>query len=137
MNDKLTSEQREQLHKDLFSQQFQHAQLARKYNISRERVRQIANKINAPPARLIQQQKTLQNINNKKIIKQNKLELYKKLLQVNHLNNVNTLSEMVLKGLDINEIAKQLNHSPNYISSRICQLRKKYPEKFPLKYTRH
>jgi hypothetical protein len=69
-------------------------------------------------------------------LKSQNFQKYKEQLKINHAEKVEELSQLYLKNLTVENIAKLLNKSPSYISYRICQLRKKYPDKFPLKHVR-
>jgi hypothetical protein len=127
----MSPEQRSNLEKDLLAGVFQHSELARKYQLTRERVRQIANEINAPNSNSIRKAKTSLKKYKNQLIKQEKFQQYKANLNDTHLKNVNTLSQLYIKKTPIQTIAQQLNRSEKYIRFRISQLRKRYPNLFP------
>lgn len=125
---KLTKENLEQLKEDL-KELHSHSELARKYGVSRERIRQLALKFGFPSGRernkLIKKKKreqraaTIQEA--KDLRKQAREDRYK------------YWSTLWQQGLSIKEMAKRLGLKHTSVGVRIVSLRQMHPDWFPLR----
>lgn len=125
---KLNKQDRQELEQALLDGQA-HGGLARKYGLSRERVRQIALSIGAPTGREIQARQR-QARKERQARRKAELEAVRRREKERRYRK---WSEMWCSGMTTREIAERMKVSPGTVSVRIVNLRKEYPDWFPLR----
>ena len=110
--------------------------LARKYGVSRERIRQIREEVGAPSGREIQlawnakvrqQQREQEQLEQRRRREQ---RLAQKLIAINHF------SARWKSGAKMRELAAEKRTTPATIATLIQRLRRSFPEKFPFRSRR-
>ncbi len=125
---KLSDEDLESLENDLRGFQ-SHGKLAKKYGVSRERVRQIAERLGTPTGRELQmirryqQKRAAEEAKRRKQAEKEKAKFDKYALW----------RQMWKDGLKVQDMALELGLSEGSVSVRIVNLRKSYPDWFPLR----
>ncbi len=107
--------------------------LARKYGVSRERIRQIREEVGAPSGREVQRQwaaKARQQRREQRQLENRRRReerLAQKLIAINHL------SARWKSGAKMRELAAEKRTTPATIATLIQRLRRSFPEKFPFR----
>lgn len=123
---KLSHEDRQMLESELLAGR-SHGPVSRDYNLSRERVRQIAEAIGAPTGRELQllrraerkRKKEAEKKERQRIREQEKEERYR------------PWRKLWAEGYSVAEMAERLGLNPGSVSVRIVNLRKQHPDWFP------
>ena len=127
-NGKLTQEQRSELESQLRAG-VAPGQLADRYQISRERVRQIGVEIGAPTGRELQRRR-------RELARQEQLNRRAQLRKARERSRYlkyQAWNELWEEGLTVPEISERLGLSVNGINVRIVQLRREFPGWFQLR----
>jgi hypothetical protein len=107
--------------------------LARKYGVSRERIRQIRRELGHPSSQVIRHQWTLRD----RAQRRQKKKLARELRRANFLAAINLLSKRWMSGLPVSELAREYGVRNNTVQCRISHYRKQFPEKFPFRLDEH
>lgn len=127
---KLTADAKQSLLAELQLGQEQHVNLAKKYGVSRERVRQIAKSIGAPTGREVQHRRTSERKSKRQEDAQYRANLREQMRRAKYQH----WNELWERGLTMNEMAQALGQcSAATIGVRITELRRRYPGWFKLR----
>jgi len=110
-----------------------HGPLAKAYNLSRERVRQIAEAIGAPSGRELQLLRRAERIRKKEAEKAER----QRIRELEKEERYKKWRELWRKGYTVPQMAKKLGLNPGSVSVRVVNLRKKHPTWFPKRNSRH
>ena len=105
--------------------------LARKYGVSKERVRQIRQGLGYPSSQILRHEGTLRARAERREQQKLAWELRQKERRKSELLAIKRLSAQWKSGVTLRELAKELRVSWGYLNSRIVRWRKRYPQKFP------
>lgn len=128
---KLTQEQREELHALIKDPENRFSVLARRFNISRERVRQIAEEIGAPTGvgrRMVRIRKDAQEKESALFQRAHAREQQKD-------EHYAVWRRLWKEGAKISDIAEYTGLSAKSVGVRITMLRKQHPEWFPYRHS--
>lgn len=104
-----------------------HGELAARYGVSRERVRQIGQRIGSPSGRELQLLRRAEKAREREMQRQLRHERRK----CEHVERYKPWRELWEKGLRVKEMAKELGLKPGAVSVKIVNLRKDHPTWFP------
>jgi len=111
--------------------------LARKYGLSRERIRQIRQGLGYPSSRVLRRAWTVRA--RAKRQKQKKLarELRQRQRRATRLLVINRLSKRWKSGAPVAKLAQEVGYTVDSMHTEIGRLRKQFPRKFPYRPTSH
>jgi len=116
------------------------AVLARRYGLTRERIRQIRQALGYPSSRIVRQEwvsrARAERQQREKQERQRAKELRQQQYRVDRLPAIDRLSDRWKSGAPIRELAKEYGVSRHCLAARIQCWRKLYPEKFPYRFAR-
>lgn len=108
--------------------------LARKYGVSRERVRQIRQELGYPSSRVVRRAWAARARAKRQKQEKLVLELRQQQRRAKRLLAVSRLSKRWKSGVLVAKLAQELGVTRAYMHVRIVRLRKQFPEKFPCRY---
>ena len=111
--------------------------LARKYGISRERVRQIRQQLGYVSSRVIRREYMARARAKREEQEKRAVELRRQQRRARQLRAVNQLSKRWKSGVPIAVLAKEFGLQRTSMQTHIGRMRKRFPEKFPLRYRMH
>jgi len=126
---KITADQYQFLLQDLKAGK-RHSPLARKYGVSRERIRQIAKAEKMPTGKVLQQRES----ELKKIDVRATKQLQRQLQRDYRIKQIQQMGELWRNGWAVPNIAKALNLRPESVAVRISTLRRRFPSWFPYRH---
>lgn len=129
---KLTNAERDNLFTMIQDPTYRFSDLARMFNISRERVRQFAKFLNAPSGTERRKVRKQTDTDQQKTRCDNKEVLQR----INHEAHYDPWRKLWSQGASIAQMAKALDCSPKSVGVRITNLRKLHPDWFPYRYIR-
>jgi Zn-dependent peptidase ImmA (M78 family) len=104
--------------------------LARKYGVSKERIRQIRMECGAPSGREVQREWTAKARQQRREQKQLEQRRRREQRVARKLATIERFSERWKSGATLRELAEEYRTTRATIATRIQRLRKQYPEKF-------
>jgi hypothetical protein len=108
--------------------------LARKYGVSRERIRQIRQQLGYPSSQILRQAFAVRARTKRRKQKKLALELRQQQRRAKRLLAVNQLSKPWKSGVLVAELAQEFGYMRTSMHVRIRRLRKQFPEKFPFRH---
>jgi DNA-binding CsgD family transcriptional regulator len=111
--------------------------LARKYGVSRERVRQIRQQMGYLSSRVIRRGQMARARAQREKQERRAVELRHQQRWAKRLVAINKLSKRWKSGAPISELAREFGLQRTSMQTHIGRMRKKFPGKFPLRYRMH
>jgi hypothetical protein len=105
--------------------------LARKYGVSRERIRQIRQELGYPSSQVIRRAWTIRAQAERRKQEKLALELRRRQRRAKRLLAINRLSKRWKSGVLVAELAKEIGYTLRSMHTHIRRLRIQFPEKFP------
>jgi hypothetical protein len=108
--------------------------LARKYGLSRERIRQIRQELGYPSSQVLRHAWVARARAKRREQEKLALELRQRQRRAKRLLAVNRLSKRWKSGVLVAKLAQEFGYPCAYMHERIRRLRKQFPEKFPFRH---
>jgi hypothetical protein len=105
--------------------------LARKYGLSRERIRQIRQQLGYPSSQIVRHARAVCAQAKRREQKKLARELRQQQRRATRLLAVNRLSKLLKSGVLVAQLAQEFGVTRAALQVHICRLRKQFPEKFP------
>jgi hypothetical protein len=109
--------------------------LARKYGLTRERIRQIRQQLGYPSSQIVRCALAVRAQSKRREQEKLALELRKQQRRAKRLLVVNRLSKRWKSGVLPEELAQEFGYTRGGLYTTICKLRKQFPQKFPIRKT--
>ncbi|MGD0057957.1 MAG: hypothetical protein ABSD58_00925 [Verrucomicrobiia bacterium] len=108
--------------------------LARKYGLCRERIRQIRQELGYPSSRVIRHAWAIRLQAKRREQEKLACELRRQQRRAKRLQAVNRLSKRWKSGVSVAKLAQEYGYTCGYMYNRLGRLRKQFPEKFPFRH---
>jgi hypothetical protein len=105
--------------------------LARKYGLSRERIRQIRQELGCSSSRVLRRAWAARARAKRWEQEKLALELRQQQRQAKRLRAINRLSKRWKSGAPVAQLAREVGYTVDSMNTQIGRLRKQFPEKFP------
>lgn len=105
--------------------------LARKYGLSRERIRQIRQQSGYPSSRFIHAERIRRARSERREQEKREQRLRQQQRQAKRLQLINQISKRWKSGATVPELAREFGVTLGSMRQRVCELRTLFPDKFP------
>jgi hypothetical protein len=105
--------------------------LARKYGLSRERIRQIRGELGCPSSRILRRAWSARARAKRQKQEKLALELRRRQRRARRMLVINRLSKRWKSGMPVAELAREVSYTLDSMHTQIGRLRKQFPKKFP------